>query len=1288
MAERELSNDTVSLAIGEGYTVTASGLTGRINASEGGTPGARALAADSFDLLLSAAGLVHDKSIAVTPAVSAERALEPGAAASLTIDVPNPPGVAALVLVEDESGAVSWVLPEGHDPADPASFTRALSGSSRFVIPMRGPSAETGFAARGLGDIGKKLLKVFLYPITDAVLGPIVKGFASAWERRHRPYLARTYTPENYKDDRRDFPALTAAEWQRLGGGPALLFVHGTFSSCGAFSPIAPEVMRELSDRYQGRVFAFNHPTMSADPRENALELLRAIPPGVKLEVDIVCHSRGGLVSRELAVLGAAPGGNAGSMHVRQIVLVAVPNAGTALTDDDHMTAMIDRFTSVAKLVPSASVQTIVESVVLALKVLAHGFLHDLTGLRAMNPRGPFLQQLNVPAGSGPRLFAIASNFEPPPGTPWVSVARAEDAALDTVFAQAPNDLVVPTEGVYAGNGGAGFPIVEANIHRFGPADGVIHTEFFSRTATQDRLLDWLMPDAAPRALSAGAGIDQERMARLIDSVRELAFDLQSTQSGTRNGRTARAPSLSPEQLTELRPHVVDLREGKFRASGRYFTPPADVEAIFSRHIPAWRATRPAGEPLRLVFFAHGGLVAEEAGLGIARKHVQWWKDNGVYPIYFVWETGLFDALGTILRSVAARAPATMARDFTDVTDRLVQEAVRAIGGGKIWSAMKSNAQLASAEDGGARYVAGALKRFCDVTPGVQLHAVGHSAGSIFHAHFIPTALSLGAPRFTTLQLLAPAIRVDEFKKRLASQIGAGAGALAAFAMHREVELADDCIGVYRKSLLYLIYYALEQERATPILGLETSIAADDELRALFGLGRPEQKKGDLILSVTDASNGKSASRSKHHGDFDDDAATMTSVAARVLNVDAPPVPYAGTIGRQLYSMAMPDWLDALDWSDLNGALPLPDMSLPAMALPSTPTPDIVVAAPPPSSSPPVEAPKPAPTAADKPSPISVTDSTTKSGGGRKVALCIGIDEYPAPNGLHGCVADTRAWGDVLGRLGYDVRFLHNAAATYEEIKRQLGDLVASAKAGDHLIFQYSGHGTEVPDVDGDEGGGPDQAMVPIDFDSGAFLIDDDIRTILLRLPSGVEMTCFIDCCHSATITRVLGRTPPPPSEMSLVRFIRPTPEQIARHRRFREDTRRRALGRDLVDRTVLRWVNFSACQKGELAIETNGSGDFTRLSTKLMHAAVTEHVNNREFQRRVVREFGDVRRQTPYLDCPLAAEDAPLFGFVSAEPVVAGGVKAPAASSALGSRLVGLGPSLPMPAAETAGVP
>src|SRR4051812_1606084 len=110
MAEWRVSNSNTPIGIGEHYTLTPNGLTGTVSASEGGSPGARALGGlDPFDPLFAAGGLVHEKSISLVPAPAPAGAWD-APAATVIVDVPNMPGVAALLLAEDESGAVSWIL--------------------------------------------------------------------------------------------------------------------------------------------------------------------------------------------------------------------------------------------------------------------------------------------------------------------------------------------------------------------------------------------------------------------------------------------------------------------------------------------------------------------------------------------------------------------------------------------------------------------------------------------------------------------------------------------------------------------------------------------------------------------------------------------------------------------------------------------------------------------------------------------------------------------------------------------------------------------------------------------------------------------------------------------------------------------------------------------------------------------------------------------------------------------------------------------------------------------------
>jgi len=1232
MDEHTLPPNGGQTDLATGYTLHTSGFTGvvQLHASEG----SRSLGTDPFDAALENAGLRLDKVIALPPALSSRDLDGPGStrpSATLDVDVEN--DESCVLLVEDTAGSVSWVIPNNSKELGDSTGTRGLARTLRFTIPLASIAHADG--ARGFGglsDLGKTV-KTYFFKITDALLGPIIHGFAKKWETKHRPSFTRIFGPDDYLNDDPTFPPLDESGWRRLSQGRALLFVHGTFSTCGAFGALEPGAVAELSRRYGGRTFAFNHPTMTADPRDNAVAFLSSIPSGVKLDIDIVCHSRGGLVARQIAALGQA----SGSLVTRRIVFVGATNAGTALADANHMIEMIDRFTTIAKFIPEGTVKKVVDALILVVKVIGHGFLTDLEGLSAMDPQGAFLATLNVQGGPGPVYFAIASDFEPKAGTPLFGVTRLEDLAADRTFGNAANDLVVPRDGVFARNGAGGFPIGDGRCLKFGPTDEVIHTEFFAEHRTGVKLLEWLeAPVSASRSL--GGGASARDVARIFDAARDHALSMFIEGGRSREP----AASLSPAELQSLRPHVITLREGAFAQSGIFSTTAGDVDAIVGEHIPKWAATLPAGQALKVVIWAHGGLVGERDGLMIAQKHIEWWKRNGVYPLYFVWETGVFDALRSILESVARKIPGLGTRDFFDyTTDPLVQEGVRALGGVHVWGAMKSFAQLASAAQGGARHVAECLGELSSsavakLGRSIEFHAVGHSAGAIFHSWFLPTALEAHVPTFKTLQLLAPAITIEEFEARLLPHSGPLAVAERAvmYTMAKHYEEADDCIGIYRKSLLYLIYHGLEVERRTPILGLEISSRASASVASLFGLNGSSNATGRVVWSVTDGADGRSASRSTRHGDFDDDPLTLNSVAANILDAPQATALYqGGTASRSVDGWPVSDeWLAGVDLSSM-GPGPRLNSNVSAMpaALPKTPATSQGVG---PSGQ----------------GTASKTASDTGTRVGSRRALCVGINAYPQPNRLTGCVQDTVLWQKVLTAAQFDVEVLLDERATRANIVSELTTLVRSSKAGDLLVFHYSGHGTQVPDTDGDEEDGQDEALVPVDFQSGAFLVDDDIRAILKNLPEGVNLTVFVDCCHSGTITRMLGRNSLE-NDMKGARFLKTTSPDwevwMQAHHRFREHLTNTASvdsgARGLVGNNDLRWVNFSACDATEVAFEHNGNGDFSVNATQVLRGDISQ-LTHRSFQDRVIAIFGERRRQTPQLDCPDAFRDLPLL--------------------------------------------
>jgi hypothetical protein len=290
--------------------------------------------------------------------------------------------------------------------------------------------------------------------------------------------------------------------------------------------------------------------------------------------------------------------------------------------------------------------------------------------------------------------------------------------------------------------------------------------------------------------------------------------------------------------------------------------------------------------------------------------------------------------------------------------------------------------------------------------------------------------------------------------------------------------------------------------------------------------------------------------------------------------------------------------------------------------------------------------------------------------GGKRLALCVGIDHYPNPlNELSGCVADARMWAESLHRLGFTTSLLTDKQATRNDIEQELKALLAQSRAGDVVVFQYAGHGTHVPDLDGDEGvSGEDQALCPIDFETGALFIDDDLRKVLGQAPDGVCVTCFMDCCHSGSIIR-MGMGPgamPASGHNERQRYIRATPELIEAHRNYRRELAARGVGPPASD--LIRHVSFAACKDSESAWESDGHGEFTLRATRLLEEGIAS-VSNDEFERRVLAAFGVQRRQEPQLFCdddkralmllqPLRSDVGPGLGGEATSPSPASGYR------------------------------
>lgn len=411
-----------------------------------------------------------------------------GAEPRIALELSDPgPGYGQMVLAADENGMVSW-----HFAPEAASATRGAAASRRrrYEIPHAGAPAGAGQpATRGLiGAAGKKFLKEMVFPLIDPLIGEVSESYALRWEKKHRPYRLRTFTPDDYTTP--TGRELGGEDWARLSAsnGRSLLLVHGTFSRAhSAFGALPKPFVEQLHQTYEGRVFAFDHLTLSQDPEANVAWLMDHLPDGTALDLDIVCHSRGGLVSRVLSEKQGELALGSRRIRVGRLVFVGSPNAGTTLAHPQYMSDFIDTYTNLLNFIPDNFITDVLDGVVTVAKQLAVGALKGLPGLQAMRPDGDFGKKLNTGARSGDtRYFALASDFTPAePGLKQL----ATNKLMDRIF-KAKNDLVVPTDGVFAPNGSGFFPIEQPFV--FSGTDAVAHTGFFASRPARDKILEWL----------------------------------------------------------------------------------------------------------------------------------------------------------------------------------------------------------------------------------------------------------------------------------------------------------------------------------------------------------------------------------------------------------------------------------------------------------------------------------------------------------------------------------------------------------------------------------------------------------------------------------------------------------------------------------------------------------------------------------------------------------------------------------------------------------------------------
>ncbi len=140
----------------------------------------------------------------------------------------------------------------------------------------------------------------------------------------------------------------------------------------------------------------------------------------------------------------------------------------------------------------------------------------------------------------------------------------------------------------------------------------------------------------------------------------------------------------------------------------------------------------------------------------------------------------------------------------------------------------------------------------------------------------------------------------------------------------------------------------------------------------------------------------------------------------------------------------------------------------------------------------------------------------------QKLGLCIGINDYPGTGSdLFGCINDANDWANALRARGFTCNRLIDSEATRERICKEMLAITKMAKDGDIVVVFFAGHGSVVPDADGDEADGQDECWCPYDVRANGVITDDELNQIYQKRRQGVRWVVISDSCNSGTVSRV-----------------------------------------------------------------------------------------------------------------------------------------------------------------------
>ena len=422
---------------------------------------------------------------------------------------------------------------------------------------------------------------------------------------------------------------------------PYLLFIHGSLSSTlKSFGKLADtDTWRAIKTTYGDRVLGFQHKSVTDGPLKNTLDLVNALPKNCKLHV--VTQSHGGVVGEVLSRFYNSVGGVKGfspqelalfkdqpqdqatiaqiaaintNITIEKYIRSAAPAAGTTLASD-RLDRWLNLFSNLIGLVAGPLYPTIRHLIIAAIE--AKNDPAQLPGLQALKSSSPFIRALNFPGGTqiDNSLVIISGRAK--------FFKKRGLVILTQMFFREDNDFIVNTESMYAGT-----PRTKSVQFLMDEGREVNHFNYFGNETTLLKFGEALLTVPFGTAIP---GFTPRQILLLKDIPSLLALRARATET------------VNVDKL-----YYINVGPGgtfKPSGDGTTDTTAEDVDKIISK--------LKGNTTTNVLLYFHGGLVNAKSGMETAERITSLaLKGNKVYPIAFVWETGLVETVGANLKEL------------------------------------------------------------------------------------------------------------------------------------------------------------------------------------------------------------------------------------------------------------------------------------------------------------------------------------------------------------------------------------------------------------------------------------------------------------------------------------------------------------------------------------------------------------------------------------------------------------------------------------------------------------